>query len=644
MTGSVVKVAYPDARRLCIGIGVLSPVGGQSLDYVGWTRSIGRWLFRPECAGESVYLAIDAEALLTIARSAEPPISFANAEEAATDFVRAVRRQLARPSGWELTGKGSEEAPPGCLGLLAFQVYAAFRMMEDESWSAGAYWPRVKQLLGERASASIYPKNFDIKIHQYMWRDLLQSWANDSRTGCQGGRRGILMLPPKSIGQGHSHVRLPLSQALLRTEDRRRLPKFFTEAGLVAGETLSAKKLNRLHGGLLGERRDLFTAHACKVFTDHRRAAALEQVCRELSEWDGSYSEREKRAGLTPVRMWCNLHQRRGTLSGGLAYKDEQGLWQRHPDLTLKEVLGPSFVPPPRHSYTPFYTDRTLLVFDTSFGSYIEKRSAGAGDRAIVLAKGSSFNHLVDGLGAVIDDPESALLKSQDLPPPWQLLRINEVRFGPKRPWPWSEMLDRDEVSMHLSGGLKLSHSTWLEGFGPRLELRGERLPEAVWLDSQARLPVLDGLVISPRLGVAGTHSVWFPGASSQKLTFRVAAPRVRHLEPKPWVRKDSDWPEKSRRLDLGADKMTGPVLKGAWPPCAKVVSDLAEGVVTPSPQLTSNIGVGSMPPYLLVKLMVAHRRKVPHLLSSKEVASLQEQTHPLVQAFLRGIREESSI
>lgn len=611
-------------------------MGKQTLDYVSWTQAIGRWLFRPERADEPVYLAVDKIALQEIARVADPPCEFGDADSAAEDFLRAVRQKLRMHSGWELPGI-VKNATPGCLGLLAFQVYAAFAMMEDGNWTSQAYWPRVRELLAP------VPLDLAMATHQHLWREALEVWANDEKY--QGGRTGRIMLPPKNDGRGHPHIRLPLSQALLRTEDRRRLPAFFKEAGLVPGEGVSAKKLDRLYGELLGERRDLFTAHACKVFTDQRRDAALEQICLELIEWDGSYSEREKRSRLRPVRLWCNLHQRRGTLSGGVAYKDEQGLWQRLPEPTLKAVLGPSFALPKGHSYTPFYNDRKLLVFDTSFGSYIERRSAGAGDRAIVLAKGSSFKHMVDGLKSVTNDPESALPKVPELSAPWQLIRIQELRPGPKLTWPWAEMLDVDEVSLHLTGGLKLGRSTWLEGFGPRLELRGERLPQTVWLDSLAKLPVHDGQVISPKFGVAGTHSVWVPGASSQKLTFRVVAPRVRHLEPKPWARRDSDWPEKPRRLDPAADTMTGPVLKGGWPPCAKAVSHVAEEEALPTPQgsTVAAPSVDGMPPHLLVKLMVAHRRKMPHLLSAKEVALLQEQAHPLVQILLQGLREEAS-
>lgn len=610
-------------------------MGGRSLDYLSWTQAIGRRFFRPEFADEPVYLAVDAQALLEAATMAEPPVAFDSAEAAAIDFVQAVRQQLRKPAGWELVGLSASDAPPGCLGLLAFQVYAAFCMMKDANWTPKAYWPRVRELLHP------CPLNLDTdQTHQFLWRKVLQRWVNDSEY--QGGRRGRLILPPENDGRGHRHIRLPLSQALLRTEDKQRLPAFFKEAGLVPGEVMTAQKLARSHGPLL-DRRDLFTSHAIKVFTDHRREGALGQICQSLLEWDGSLgAQREKRSRQRPLRLWCNLHHRRG-LSGGLAYRNENGLWQPVEGWSFGQALAPSLRPPQGYTYTPFYQDRRLLVFDTGSGRYLEARSASNGDRIIVLARESLFSHLVGGLEKLgLDDQADLPAAVSGVPSAWRLIKVNELSLGPNPPWPWSDMLDVEEVGIHLVGGLKLSRSAWLEGAGPRVELRGQRLPQEIWLDGREKLRVHDGQVISPRLGVAGAHSVWVPGAPQRKVNFHVAAPRIRHLAPKPWCRIDEGWPERSRRGELTEDTILGPIVRGEWPPRAEAPTTLQQPeqpfVEEPAPH---DAMPESLPTSLLVKLMVAHRRKLPQLLSSKELSLLQQQEHPLVQVLLQGLQEE---
>lgn len=600
--------------------------------YRDWNRALGEWLFRPEFADEEVFLATDDETLLAAANGFSRTCEFADAEAAGRDFVLAVRAKTRNGRNWDFP-KRESGGPPECLGLLVFQVYAALSMADDDKWSAKAYWPRVKSLLGMSTGGAQYPGELDTEIQQRLWRDVLQDWLNDD--DFNGGSLGVLTLPPE---EGHKNIKLPLSQALLRAEDLYRLPLFFQQCNLIAGEAVSVHTLDRMHGQEFSNAQ-LFSRHALRVFADDkRRPAAIEQVCQYLAQWDGSLVTKRHRDRARPLRVWCNYvsRRRRKRFAGGMAHRSSDGLWSQDKDISIDMALafgGPQL--PEGTTYKSFYPNFKLLVWQEAFGAYLEMRAASPGDTIIILTRGHTVNHFRSGLRHVCRADEDFEKDIPGLPREWYLLRIQDFRPPSNAPWPWNLLVNTEEIGLRLVGGLKLTRSVWMEGSGPRVELSGRDLPDRVWVDGQ-RVNTIGNSVISPLLSQVGVHNVWLPGARARRVSFKVSAPRVRHKDPEPWVRQEKGWPKRQGVFPQNSGSFLGQLIEGDWPPLevpitARPSTDRYEDRVDEQDADQRR---------LLVKLIVAHRKKLPSILSPDEFESLAQSSHPLVKVLLRGVTE----
>jgi hypothetical protein len=583
------------------------------LDYLGWTYAIGNWVFSSEKADEEVFLSVEREALPEIALCAETPVKFASSVDAADSFIGAVRKQLGRGAGWDLKGQSRGAKPPGCLGLLAFQVFAAFTMIDDGEWTANAYWPRLNQLLEDEGSG--YPGNLDGNLHQYLWRDILQEWANDEQF--QDGRQGYLLLPEREeTGKRRDHVGLPLSQALLRSEDRRRLPELYSKTRLVPGEALSPVQLRRLAGNELFEA-SFLTPHARRVLQGERAAAALAQICQHLAQWDGTPYEKRTRQRNKAVRVWCRYLEKRGVVEGGFAFRNDRNNWERIPAVSLDQALAQK---PKREglNYVPFRHEYRLLVKDPVTAMYVEQRECSAGDQVLLLARKQSARHLAGSSGPIVPQKAVGLSTLEGLPKGWTLFSFGVASPVPRSiSWPWREFIESRSASIKLDGGLKLSRSVWLEGSGPVVRIDGE-IPERVWIDGRP-IPLLgDSLLDVTILHEAGDHDIWLPGARNRKLSYRVSPPRIRLAESMAWLKPEGEeWPAQVvGARDEHDGILVGLSLIGHWPN--------QEAPNEPSPI------------WLRRKLIVAFRRRCPHIITTPERDRLSRDPHPLIRHILR--------
>src|SRR5262245_11551597 len=189
--------------------------------YTTWNDAIGHYFFRPEHAEQRVFLTVDEDTLWRISQGDGSPLRFTHRDHAIQAFVTAVKDELCRCGEWTFMTPREDEYPH-FLGFLAIQVLAVFKMREDETWSATAYWGRLGELLGDTTSRR--PWKLDEDRHQVLWRQGLEHWAND----LQQGRWGTVSLPPYAPPgkQRRDHVGLPKSQALLTSADLALLPRF----------------------------------------------------------------------------------------------------------------------------------------------------------------------------------------------------------------------------------------------------------------------------------------------------------------------------------------------------------------------------------------------------------------------------------
>ena len=187
--------------------------------------------------------------------------------------VRRLRR-------WQLSGRVG--APP-CLAILAFMSLAAEGMRSDANFRSNNYYSRLAQLLGidpkQRSAVSKLQRDFRRDSHK-LW-DALNAWLRD-----EGGARG---LPSAYSFDWRAHVGIPISQALLREEERLALRELFVRYRLRPGQQLATSDMLRLLQDWVPTS-DL-TSSLKRLFQQADAKARFADIaCIELEAWDGTVS------------------------------------------------------------------------------------------------------------------------------------------------------------------------------------------------------------------------------------------------------------------------------------------------------------------------------------------------------------------
>lgn len=265
---------------------------GRFDSYNRWNDALIEAFFGQDRAGEPVYLDLE-EASLQRAAS----LAGASTERAADDLTAAVCRTLvvppeegrtfnrhaARARAWRAGGRTSN---PPFVGLLAFLSLVAERMAADHEFSSANYYGRLCRAVGAVATTAKRRVQRDF-MHQTgrLW-DELNAWLDD-----QEGERGIATAFPFDY---RVHVGRPISQALVRASDRRRLHEFFRDVQLDAGERLGLADMRELLDEWISESSStLKRLWSSKEARDQVAAIA----CVELESWRGN-----ARRGETPDR------------------------------------------------------------------------------------------------------------------------------------------------------------------------------------------------------------------------------------------------------------------------------------------------------------------------------------------------------
>lgn len=297
--------------------------------YDRWNSALATALFGVEQAEIPAYVDVSEELLGECARvvGVEPGDAAASLTAAVASTLhfepgtRALSAHTRRFATWRkrhVSGSGlrrkraaEDPTPPPTVALLAVCVLAASRMGEDQVLAANAYYPRLNQVLGLNEDEAKKLRT-DFPVTESYWRGL-----NEYLEGLEG--RGGL---PTAYSLGHRYVGIPQSQALVRAQDRSKLPVFFRTFGLVPRFEVIPADIERLLDAWIG-------ASPCPVSVNLRnlwkggkaRERIAGVVAVELAHWDGTFASKDSGiSDVGDVRLTSLVRQQFGGRSIELSF------------------------------------------------------------------------------------------------------------------------------------------------------------------------------------------------------------------------------------------------------------------------------------------------------------------------------------
>jgi len=266
-----------------------------------WNRLLFDRYFNADVANRLVYIDIDEEELARLApedMAWPPPLrDFTVATLKTLDLRRGhlLDTHFRRLQDWIADGANS---PPPFMAVLVLFCLVAQRMKTDEIFHANNYYDRLAEMLLKDNYTR--QKREDIRVgfehSQELWQQL-EIWLIS-----QSGRFG---LPSARPMYGLAHVGYPISQALLRANDRQKLPEFFWEAGFEPGQELPPADMERLMTHWVPNSTLSQAAKASwRNNTAKRRMAEVASL--ELSSWNGAIPTQGREhytAPTTPIAL-----------------------------------------------------------------------------------------------------------------------------------------------------------------------------------------------------------------------------------------------------------------------------------------------------------------------------------------------------
>lgn len=248
-----------------------------------WRAALVEDLFG-EAAGLPLYLFLEPERFEAIAQH----VGSDGDRRAA--FARAVgdqmewqgdqwRRWREQARAWEAAGKVG--APP-FVDLLVLLTFAAENMVADDDHAAHNYYARLSALLGlDGPRADRLRRVFSETV--WFWQalnDWLEEWE---------GERGW---PTARAYDRRKYIGYPLSQALVREQDRRSLHAAFERYNLQPMRRMGAAEMIEILSDWVARR--AAPGNLIRLWTDRdARRRIAEIACAELSHWGGGATHRQ---------------------------------------------------------------------------------------------------------------------------------------------------------------------------------------------------------------------------------------------------------------------------------------------------------------------------------------------------------------
>ncbi|MET7961469.1 hypothetical protein [Micromonospora zamorensis] len=267
--------------------------------YDAWNEAVAEVFFREELEGQPAYIDLDNDTVPLL--SQKTGIAPDEVEEALAAAVREILRLgggrqrtfaevLAHLKSWLGTWRRTARAsrldlsPPPVLALLAVFSMAAERMGRDADMGANNYFGRLAQLLGITDEHEKQRLKSHYRQHVVFFWNVLATWL----TGWDG-MRGL----PSAVAVSHRYIGLSISQALVREYDRSKLPRFFGDYGLHAGQEVAPYEMQPLLDEWIRRDPPPISKNLATLWTRH--AAARERIASvvslELQNWDGGRHE-----------------------------------------------------------------------------------------------------------------------------------------------------------------------------------------------------------------------------------------------------------------------------------------------------------------------------------------------------------------
>lgn len=269
--------------------------------YLAYNRAIAEQIYGPHAAGRPVYLDLEDELLKRVVAAADP----SNSESPKDALFGAVRDTLSIPPAghgsifsahtlrllfWE--GRQNSDPPP-CLALLAFFSLVAEGMQTEENLSSSNYYDRLMAALGLGPDYKAQLQQEFRRNTPAFW-DALNDWLEQS-----DGLRGI---PTAYAFDRRRYVGLPISQALVRDQDRRRLPQMFLEYGLQPHQRLAVGEMQQYLEDWLPSSSVTPSLKTLWRKQDSKPKIA-EVVCVELEAWTGTVDTGDGRVRATEIPL-----------------------------------------------------------------------------------------------------------------------------------------------------------------------------------------------------------------------------------------------------------------------------------------------------------------------------------------------------
>lgn len=262
-----------------------------------WNAALRAHFYNSAVSQRPTYLCIDDEVLDHIAHANRMDTP-SGAAQALIDTVRQNVRSRRPTSYWYEQAvawktRGYAGDPP-FLTILAISVLCVTR--NDLSTGTRSYYKTLRNLLGLPSTPPGCPEDFDSET-QSMWI-MLNHWLEHELHGRYG-------LPTASNEHGYANIAWPTSQAIMQSSDRARLPQFFTDLGLEAGETLPAEfpMVDKLRSWI---RRGHSASKRLKhVLSTKGLTSQLDSTLRmELRRWDGVERDESGMKTLPLLLTW----------------------------------------------------------------------------------------------------------------------------------------------------------------------------------------------------------------------------------------------------------------------------------------------------------------------------------------------------
>lgn len=281
--------------------------------YEQWNAAIADYFVSGLPTGATVYLSVDEDALVDIGRR------FLRAgsgnKDWVEDFLLAVRAKCV-VGGEVRLGRvrdAGADGLPMCVAFLSAMVLAAHRMADEEVFTESNYFTPLRRVLGLTDGESGRPRGLQSGAEESLWL-AWNRWIV---------RKGFL--PSAERGQGSAkYIHYPLSQALLRDGDKRRLARAFREAAKShrISREWDRDKLSawlRMNAGLFN------TQHLRELFQEAEptRFEAIVDAVFDLYDtldWTGREQSGSTGRRATQRRIIAGLYRAEDPLAGSISY------------------------------------------------------------------------------------------------------------------------------------------------------------------------------------------------------------------------------------------------------------------------------------------------------------------------------------